>query len=56
MDNLQQREGLRKLGVLADTAIDVLVAHEREKKDGAAENTEPEDAGECVVGDKAICL
>jgi hypothetical protein len=52
--NLQQREGLRELGVLADAAVDILVPNKREEEDGAAEDTEPEDAGEGVVGDKAV--
>lgn len=49
MHNLEQRQGLRPFGVVADGGVDVAVVEEREEEDGAAQDAEPEDAGDGVV-------
>lgn len=51
MNDLQQRQRLRPFGILANTSVDILAARGGKLENSAAENTEPKEAREGVVGD-----
>ena len=56
MHNLQHRQRLRPLGELADAAMDILQADERDEENDATEDSDPENGADKVVEDEVLGL